>query len=48
MCAGCAESRCLICGCPQIDHVPIRYPLRVWLLHTLPARIARWLRPLRR
>lgn len=42
------EARCLQCGCPAADHIPLRYALRVLFLHLLPARIARWLRPLRR
>lgn len=42
------EARCIQCGCPAADHVALRYPLRAWLLHRLPARLARWLRPLRR
>lgn len=42
------EARCIYCGCPCIDHVAIRYAIRAWLLHLLPARIAKTLRPLRR
>lgn len=42
------EARCLLCGCPQSDHVPLRYALRVLVLHLLPARILRTLRPRRR
>jgi hypothetical protein len=40
--------RCIDCGCRVIDHQPIRYVLRARLLHYLPARIRRVLRPLRR
>lgn len=42
------EARCLQCGCPIADHIPLRYALRVLALHLMPARICRWLRPLRR
>jgi hypothetical protein len=42
------ESRCVVCGNPVCDHVPIRYAVRAWLMHLLPARIARMLRPVRR
>lgn len=42
------EARCLQCGCPVRDHVPLRYALRVLFLHLIPERICRWLRPLRR
>lgn len=42
------EARCTQCGCPIGDHVPLRYALRVLALHLIPARIARWLRPIRR
>ena len=41
-------ARCMVCGAPNIDHVPARYLARVLALHLIPARIARWLRPLRR
>jgi hypothetical protein len=42
------EARCRYCGCPLVDHVAIRYVLRAFILHQLPARIARTLKPLRR
>lgn len=27
------ESRCLTCGNPSIDHVPVRYVIRAWFWH---------------
>jgi hypothetical protein len=27
------EQRCIVCGCPCADHVPLRYLLRVWTRH---------------
>lgn len=27
--------RCVLCGCPAVDHVPLRYVLRAWLKHRL-------------
>lgn len=41
-------ARCLVCGYPASDHLPARYWIRPYLMHLMPARIARWLRPLRR
>lgn len=41
-------ARCVACGCPNVDHQPMRYVLRAWLLHLLPARIRRALKPIRR
>ena len=32
-------TRCIDCGCPSVDHQPIRYVLKTWLLH----RLWRWL-----
>ncbi len=40
--------RCMACGCPAYDHVPLRYPLRAWLLHMLPTAVLRMLRAPRR
>lgn len=42
------ESRCVRCGYPCRDHLPFRYWIRPYLMHLLPARVARWLKPLRR
>lgn len=41
-------ARCVVCGFPASDHISFGYWVKPWLLHMLPARIARWLRPLRR
>jgi len=42
------EARCMRCGCPVADHIPLHYALRVLILHLLPARIARTLKARRR
>jgi hypothetical protein len=43
------EARCLICGTPSVDHLPLRYVVRAWVwhrFHTLVERIVS--RPLSR
>jgi len=32
-------NRCLVCGCPEIDHVPIRYVILARIKHAI---LARW------
>lgn len=31
--------RCIICGCPELDHTPLRYVLKAWFLHRILRRL---------
>lgn len=35
------EARCIFCGNPAIDHLPLRYVLRAWLAHQI-GRVMAW------
>jgi hypothetical protein len=36
-------ARCMQCGMPGVDHVPLRYPFRAAWRHALLRTFGRWL-----
>lgn len=35
------EARCIVCGCPVADHIPLRYVVKAWIWHRVAVLLGR-------